>query len=263
MRKAGLNRASDRRPATAIAHQKGALKSERSLLALVMMGLGYGSEQSLALAERTMRMICHAAYRTSIGLAKEKGSFPLFERDKYLQGPFIRGLPDDIQRGIAESGIRNSHLLAIAPTGTISLLAGNVSSGLEPIFAPSYHRKILDEVGTPKDFLLTDYVLGLWKAGTGERLPKGFLTTSELPVRAHLDMQAVLQPFVDNSISKTINIPEAYPFQDFKRIYDLAYDMGLKGCTTFRPNPVTGTVLSEDKSGSEAPHCCVLEREAD
>jgi ribonucleoside-diphosphate reductase alpha chain len=230
---------------------------------LVMMGMDYGSEQSLAVAQQTIRLICHTAYRTSTDLAKEKGSFPFFDRKKYLQGSFVRSLPDDIQRGIAESGIRNSHLLAIAPTGTISLLAGNVSSGLEPIFAASYHRKILDEAGTPKDFLLTDYALGLWKAGTGEGLPKGFLTASELPVRAHLDMQAVLQPFVDNSISKTINVPGAYPFQDFKRIYDLAYDMGLKGCTTFRPNPVTGTVLSEYKSGSEAPHCCVLEREAD
>jgi ribonucleoside-diphosphate reductase alpha chain len=231
--------------------------------AMVMMGLAYGSEQSLAIAERTMCLICHAAYRTSIGLAKEKGSFPLFDRDKYLQAPFIRGLPADIQRGIAESGIRNSHLLAIAPTGTISLLAGNVSSGLEPIFAASYHRKILDEAGIPTDFLLTDYALGLWKAGAGKGLPNEFVTAADLPARAHLDMQAVLQPFVDNSISKTINVPETYPFQDFKRIYDLAYDMGLKGCTTFRPNPVTGTVLSEDESGSEAPHCCVLEREAD
>jgi ribonucleoside-diphosphate reductase alpha chain len=230
---------------------------------LVMMGMGYGSEQSLAFAERTMRLICHAAYRTAIGLANEKGSFPLFDRDKYLQGTFIRGLPDDIQRGIAESGIRNSHLLAIAPTGTISLLAGNVSSGLEPIFAASYHRKILDEAGIPRDFLLTDYALGLWKAGARKDLPNEFVTAADLPARAHLDMQAVLQAFVDNSISKTINVPETYSFQDFKRIYDLAYDMGLKGCTTFRPNPVTGTVLSEERSGSQAPHCCVLEREAD
>lgn len=180
-----------------------------------------------------------------------------------MQSPFIRSLPDDIQRNIAKSGIRNSHLLAIAPTGTISLLAGNVSSGLEPIFAASYRRKILDEAGTAKDFLLTDYALELWRAGAAKGLPNGFCTASELPVRAHLDMQAALQPFIDNSISKTINVPETYPFRDFQRIYDLAYDMGLKGCTTFRPNPVTGTVLSEEGSGIEAPHCCVLEREAD
>jgi ribonucleoside-diphosphate reductase alpha chain len=210
-----------------------------------------------------MGLICHTAYRASIELAKEKASFPYFERDKYLQGPFIRNLPDDIQRGIAEHGIRNSHLLAIAPTGTISLLAGNVSSALEPIFAASYRRKILDEAGIPKDFLLTDYALGLWTAGCQKGRPNGFVTASELPARAHIDMQAALQPFVDNSISKTINIPEHYSFDDFRHIYDLAYDRGLKGCTTFRPNPVTGTILSEDKSGIEAPHCCVPEREPD
>ena len=231
--------------------------------ALVMLGLRYGSEPSLTVAGDIMRLICHAVYRASIALAEEKASFPFFERDKYLQGPFIRSLPDDIQRGIAEHGIRNSHLLAIAPTGTISLLAGNVSSGLEPIFAASYERKVLTEDGTPKEFLLTDHALELWRAAKRAGTPDGFVTTAELPVTAHLAMQAALQPFVDNSISKTINVPQSYAFDDFTRIYDLAYDQGLKGCTTFRPNPVTGAVLSEDASGAEAPHCCVLEREAD
>jgi ribonucleoside-diphosphate reductase alpha chain len=233
--------------------------------ALVMLGLRYGNEPSLAVAADIMRLICHAAYRASIELAKEKANFPYFEGDKYLEGPFIRSLPDDIQRGIAAHGIRNSHLLAIAPTGTISLLAGNVSSGLEPIFAASYGRKVLTEDGSPKEFLLIDHALDLWhmETGTAAGTPDGFVTTAELPVTAHLAMQAALQPFVDNSISKTINVPESCPFNDFKRIYDLAYDKGLKGCTTFRPNPVTGAILSEDASGDEAPHCCVLEREAD
>ena len=154
---------------------------------------------------------------------------------------------------------------AIAPTGTISLLAGNVSSGLEPIFAASYVRNVLAEDGTPKEFLLTDYAFELWRATTGAATPApdGFVTTADLPVKAHLAIQAALQPFVDNSISKTINVPEHCPFDDFKRIYDLAYDMHLKGCTTSRPNPVTGVVLSEEAAGVEAPHCCVLEREAD
>jgi ribonucleoside-diphosphate reductase alpha chain len=233
--------------------------------ALVMLGLTYGSDRSLAVAADVMRQICHTTYRASIDLAREKASFPHFERDKYLQGVFIRSLPEDIQNGIATHGIRNSHLIAIAPTGTISLLAGNVSSGLEPIFAASYVRKVLAEDGTPKEFLLTDYAFGRWRAMTGAPTPApdGFVTTADLPVSAHLNMQAALQPFVDNSISKTINVPEHYPFDDFKRIYDLAYDMRLKGCTTFRPNPVTGVVLSEEAAGIEAPHCCVLEREAD
>ena len=233
--------------------------------ALVMLGLTYGDGRSLAVAADVMRHICHTAYRVSINLAQEKAGFPYFERDKYLQGVFIRSLPDDIKNGIATHGIRNSHLIAIAPTGTISLLAGNVSSGLEPIFAASYVRKVLAEDGMPKEFVLTDYALALWRATTGAPTPApdGFVTTADLSVSTHLAMQAALQPFVDNSISKTINVPENYPFDDFKRIYDLAYDMRLKGCTTFRPNPVTGVVLSEEAAGVEAPHCCVLEREAD
>ena len=233
--------------------------------ALVMLGLTYGSPASLSLAAEVMRVICHTAFRTSIALAKEKAPFPYFERDRYLRGAFVRSLPDDIRNGIAENGIRNSHLIAIAPTGTISLLAGNVSSGLEPIFAGSYTRKVLTEDGMEKEFELTDHALALWRrqAGAASPEPPGFVTTAELGVAAHLDMQAALQPFVDNSISKTINVPADYPFADFKRIYDIAYGRGLKGCTTFRPNPVTGTVLSESAAGTEAPHCCAIEREAD
>ncbi|MGB8400086.1 adenosylcobalamin-dependent ribonucleoside-diphosphate reductase [Bradyrhizobium sp.] len=231
----------------------------------VMLGLTYGSDRSLSLAADIMRCICHAAYRASVALAKEKTRFPYFEPDKYLQSPFIRNLPQDIQQGISAHGIRNSHLIAIAPTGTISLLGGNVSSGLEPIFAASYNRKVLVENGTAKDFVLTDYALRRWreKSAQAKGLPGGFITASELSVRAHIAMQAALQPFVDNSISKTINVPPDCPFSEFKQIYDLAYDQGLKGCTTFRPNPTTGTVLSEGAAGVEAPHCCVLEREAD
>lgn len=233
--------------------------------ALVMLGLRYGSVRSLQVASDIMRLICHSAYRASIALAREKGSFPHFAKDQYLQGPFICSLPDDIQRGIASDGIRNSHLLAIAPTGTISLLAGNVSSGLEPIYDASYTRKILAEDGTQREFTLTDYAISLWRSLTGTTAdrPSEFVTATELPPRAHLEMQAALQPFVDNSISKTINVPENFPFDEFKQIYDAAYDLNLKGCTTFRPNPVTGTVLSEATAALKAPHCCVPEREAD
>jgi ribonucleoside-diphosphate reductase alpha chain len=233
--------------------------------ALLMLGLTYGSDRSISLAAEIMRCICHAAYRASIALANEKAGFPDFEREKYLQSPFIQSLPQDIQQGVSEYGIRNSHLIAIAPTGTISLLGGNVSSGLEPIFAASYKRKVLVEHGAAKDFMLTDYALRRWRESSswGKGLPSGFVTASELPVRTHVAMQAALQPFVDNSISKTINVPANCHFSEFKQIYDLAYDQGLKGCTTFRPNPITGTVLSEEAAGVEAPHCCVLEREAD
>lgn len=232
---------------------------------LVMLGLTYGSDRSISLSADIMRCICHAAYRASIAFAKEKARFSYFERDKYLQSPFILSLPQDIQEGIFAYGIRNSHLIAIAPTGTVSLLGGNVSSGLEPIFAASYNRKVLVENGTTTDFVLTDYALHRWheRSGQTKGLPGGFVTASELSVRSHIAMQAALQPFVDNSISKTINVPSNYPFSEFKQIYDLAYDRGLKGCTTFRPNAITGTVLSEKATGVEALHCCVLEREAD
>jgi ribonucleoside-diphosphate reductase alpha chain len=124
---------------------------------------------------------------------------------------------------------------------------------------------VLGPDGTPIEFALTDYALQLWRQVTGATtgIPDGFVTAASLPVRAHLDTQAALQPSVDNSISKTINVPENCLFDEFSRIYDLAYDLQLKGCTTFRPNPVTGMVLSGNKAGGEAPHCCMFEREAD
>jgi ribonucleoside-diphosphate reductase alpha chain len=231
--------------------------------ALVMLGLHYASDRALTAAADLMRLICHSAYRASVALAEEKASFPFLEPTAYLQGAFIRSLPDDIQAGIAARGIRNSHLIAIAPTGTISLLAGNVSSGLEPIFAASYARNVLAEDGAPRTFMLTDFAIERWRAQTGAAgLPAGFVTVPELPAGAHLRMQAALQPFVDNSISKTINVPPDYPFDEFRQIYDLAYDLKLKGCTTFRPNPVTGMVLDQ-AAGDAAPHCCTIEREAD
>lgn len=233
--------------------------------ALLMLGLPYGSDESLTLVREIMRLLCDTAYRASVWLAEEKGSFPYIDRDKYLEGAFIRSLPEDIRQDIGRKGIRNSHLIAIAPTGTISLLAGNVSSGLEPIFAASYERKILDETGNPEELRLTDYAVQLWREMTGNSggLPPGFLAVNDLPVRAHLEMLAAIQPFVDNSISKTINVPQDYAYSEFRQIYDLAYEKGLKGCTTYRPNPVTGAVLSGAEAAMEAPHCCVLEREAD
>jgi ribonucleoside-diphosphate reductase alpha chain len=233
--------------------------------ALVMLGLRYDSDAAVAMATGAMRLICHAAYRASVAIAQEKGSFPYFDKAKYLEGRFVRSLADDIQQAIAAHGIRNSHLLAIAPTGTISLLAGNVSSGLEPIFAASYTRNVLAEDGTAHAFTLTDHALELWRAmkTTATGFPDSFITASELPIRAHLEMQAALQPFVDNSISKTINVPAGCPLAEFRQIYDLAYDKGLKGCTTFRPNPVTGAVLTGSPAATDTPHCCALEREAD
>jgi len=231
---------------------------------LAMLGLHYAEAPARELAARVMELICHTAYRTSVELAREKGSFPFFEREKYLQGKFIRGLPHGIQEDIARDGLRNSHLTAIAPTGTISLLANNISSGLEPMYEYSYTRRVLELDGTYTEHELTDYAVRLWRERRGkEKLPPTFVNTRSLAPAAHLGMQAALQPFVDNSISKTINVPRDYGFEDFKEIYERAYHLGLKGCTTFRPNPVTGEVLRGEGEGETAPHCCNVEREAD
>jgi ribonucleoside-diphosphate reductase alpha chain len=198
-------------------------------------------------------------------VARDKGSFPYFDRDQYLGRPFVAALPDDIRDGIARHGIRNSHLIAIAPAGTISLLANNVSSGLEPVFAFRYDRKVLNQDGTTCTFELTDYAWRRWRElrGASMPLPPAFVHAHEIPPRAHLAMQAALQPYVDSSISKTINVPEDYPFAEFADIYRLAFEQGLKGCTTFRPNPITGEVLKGAEDSREAPHCCMIEREAD
>jgi len=209
-----------------------------------------------------MALICHTAYRTSIELAQEKGVFPVFEKAPYLDAPFIQALPDDIRDGIARHGIRNSHLTAIAPTGTISLLANNVSSGLEPVFDFAYRRRILGADGRYREYDLQDYAWRLWQSShPGESRPAAFVDVNDLVPADHLRMQAAIQPYVDNAISKTINVPADYPFEAFRDIYHQAWRLGLKGCTTFRPNPVTGAILQTP--GEQGRHCCSLEREAD
>ena len=233
--------------------------------ALIMLGLDYGGERARERAARIAGTVCHAAYRASISLAGEKGAFPAFDRERYLAGEFVCGLPADIRDGIAAHGMRNSHLIAIAPTGTISLLANNVSSGLEPAFAATYARSLLNEDGTATRYQLTDYAVEAWRRTSGSRegVPPAFACASDVSPSAQVAMQAALQPFVDNSISKTINVPPGFAFDALKGIYDLAYDQGLKGCTSYRPNPVRGAVLTAAEESASAPHCCVIEREAD
>ncbi|MBI3575625.1 MAG: adenosylcobalamin-dependent ribonucleoside-diphosphate reductase [Gammaproteobacteria bacterium] len=230
---------------------------------LILLGLRYDEAPARALAADFMRTICHAAYAASIELAREKGPFPFFERDRYLSGEFVRRLPDELRAGIARCGLRNSHLTAIAPTGTISLLANNISSGLEPAYDFCFSRRMLELDGSYAEYELKDDAFRRWRALHPDGpLPRTFVSTHQLGPAAHLAMQAALQPYVDNSISKTINVPRDFPFADFRDIYDQAYDLGLKGCTTFRPNPVTGAVLSTDEP-EDAAHCCTIEREAD
>jgi ribonucleoside-diphosphate reductase alpha chain len=238
--------------------------------ALIMLGLHYGTQEARAEAGSIIRMICHAAYSASIKLAEEKAPFPFFDRDAYLESRFLQSMPQEIRDGIKRHGIRNSHLIAIAPTGTISLLANNISSGVEPVFDFRFSRKVLNRDGVYKRFDLEDFAFRCWRKQAGEPrdLPDQFVHAHAIPPAAHLQMQAALQPYVDSAISKTINVPEGYSFEDFKDLYQSAYHLGLKGCTTFRPNPVTGEILD---STTDAPqgmgrpdvHCCTLERQGD
>ena len=231
---------------------------------LIMLGITYGSDEAIKIMDEIAREIALAAYWASVELAKEKGPFPKFDADGYLaSGTFAQRLCEydpDLEKAIREHGIRNSHLTSIAPTGTISLYAGNVSSGIEPVFAYEYTRKVLQKDGSKTEELVQDYaVKAYWdwfgQGGSGhpDDLPDYFVSAQTLPPIAHLKMQAAAQKWVDSSISKTINLPEDIDFEEFKEVYWRAYEMGCKGCTTYRPNDVTGSVLSvEPKKEEEA-----------
>jgi ribonucleoside-diphosphate reductase alpha chain len=232
--------------------------------ALVMLGLGYGAGPARAAAAGVMRTVCEAAYRASVALAREKGPFPRFEAAPYLASPFPQRLAPDIREDIGTHGIRNSHLTSIAPAGTISLLAGNVSGGIEPVFA-FRHRRTLRGPDAGRDCVeLLDYAYASWieAGGDPERLPPAFVASGAIPPEDHLAMQAALQPWVDSAISKTINVPESFPFDAFRGVFESAHALGLKGCTVYRPNPVTGAVL-DGLTGPAATHCCTTERETD
>ncbi|MGF1553921.1 MAG: LAGLIDADG family homing endonuclease [Paracoccaceae bacterium] len=223
--------------------------------ALAMTGLRYGSDAAVARTGAWLDAIREAAYRASARLAAEKGAFPLFEAEPFLAAEQPSALPDDLRAEIARHGIRNALLTSIAPTGTISLFAGNVSSGIEPVFAPSYTRRVRLPQGGHAEEEVVDYALAAWRERGGEGLPPAFVTAQELSPAEHVRMQAVAQAHVDSSISKTVNVPADIPFEAFERVYLDAYAQGCKGCTTYRPNAVTGSVLSvaakQDGAGPE------------
>ena len=226
--------------------------------ALLMLGLRYGSEIAAMQTEVWMKAIARSAYLASVDLAREKGPFPLFDADKYLSSGTMMQMDDDVRDAIRKHGIRNALLTSIAPTGTISLYAGNVSSGIEPVFAYAYTRKVLQKDGSRTEEEVVDYAVRLWREKNGDKpLPDYFVNAQTLPPLDHVRMQAAAQKWVDSSISKTINCPEDISFEDFKEVYMAAWDQGCKGCTTYRPNDVTGSVLSvsesSDKTPSEAP----------
>ena len=222
--------------------------------ALLMLGLRYGSEAAARQTEDWLHVIARAAYLASVQLAKEKGAFPLFEADPYLASGAMQGMDEDVRAEIATHGIRNALLTSIAPTGTISLYAGNVSSGIEPVFAYAYTRKVLQKDGSRSEEEVVDYAVQMWRDKFGDaELPDYFVNAQTLAPKDHVKMQAAAQKWVDSSISKTINCPEDISFEAFKEVYSAAYESGCKGCTTYRPNAVTGSVLSVSESSETTP----------
>jgi len=213
--------------------------------ALAMLGLHYDSDEARGFAAGLLETIRDAAYESSIELARRKGPFPAFDSDKYLAAPFIQRLPAGLRDTIREHGIRNSHLLAIAPAGTISLLAGNVSSGVEPIFALEATRTICHRDLRTRQHAARNFAYELWRQSVGgnQAPPPAFVTAEALPASAHLRMQACLQPFVDNAISKTVTLPASAGVEDVEHIFTTAYRSGIKGCTVFRPGTCAGQVI--------------------
>ncbi|MEH6570554.1 MAG: adenosylcobalamin-dependent ribonucleoside-diphosphate reductase [Halioglobus sp.] len=214
---------------------------------LIMLGLRYDSREGRDFAADLTRQMRNAAYEASIDLAIEKGAFPKFDADKFLCSGMAKRLPDEIRRKIEKHGIRNSHLLAIAPTGTISLaFADNCSNGLEPAFSWFYKRKKREADGATTEYLVEDHAYRRYrlKGGDIDQLPEQFVSALDISANDHMLMQAAIQPYICASISKTVNVPVEYPFTKFQDIYVNAWKNGLKGITTYRPNTIIGSVLS-------------------
>jgi len=222
--------------------------------ALIFCRARYGSSESVALIDSWLSTLSDAAYLASAEIAGEKGSFPLFDAHEFLSRPFTLRLPQHIRAAIAKNGMRNGLLTSIAPTGTISLFAGNVSSGIEPVFAYSFTRKVLQADGSARQEIVEDYAYRAFRArfGSDAKLPDYFVNAQTLSPADHLAVQAAAQRHIDSSISKTINVPGDISFEEFKGVYLSAYELGCKGCTTYRPNEVTGAVLqTTDPPASE------------
>ncbi len=224
--------------------------------ALIQLGVRYGSEAACALTSRWLGMIKHATYETSAALAVEKGAFFLCNPKALVERPNLRSLREDLRNRITKTGLRNGLLTTIAPTGTTSLLAGNVSSGIEPVFDFTYSRRITEPSGSFRHEQIQDYAYRLFRQMFGAAAPLGdaFVTAADLAPADHLAMQAAAQQHVDSAISKTINCPVGITFGDFQSIYLDAYRLGLKGCTTFRPNATTGSVLTSGTVAQDDAH---------
>jgi len=215
--------------------------------ALIMLGVRYDSEEGRKLAGQWVRMLRDCAYTASTELAAERRPFPRFEANAYLASGFVNRLPENVRGLIAAHGIRNSHLLAIAPTGTITLaFADNASNGIEPAFAPSTHRRRRQLDGGTTQQIVLDHAYRVYQSlmGAAAGLPPAFISAREMTALDHARMVTAVQPFIDSGISKTVNIPREYPFEQFKDLYTIAWREGAKSLATFRENPITGVILS-------------------
>ncbi len=222
--------------------------------ALIMMKLKYNSQEGLDFAAKMTEFMRDTAYMASIELAKEKGAFPAFDAEKYLAGAFIQRLPETIRQAIAEHGIRNSHLLSIAPTGTITLaFADNASNGIEPAFSWTYDRKKRQDDGTTKVYEVADHAYRMYRSLGHDvsRLPEYFVSAMDMSAIEHMQMLEVVQPFIDAAISKTVNVPADYPYDQFENLYMAGWKAGLKGLATYRPNSTLGSVLSVKEAPAE------------
>jgi ribonucleoside-diphosphate reductase alpha chain len=215
-----------------------------------MLGRDYGAADSAGWAGAMMARFRDAAYRASCALAREKGPFPAYAREPFLASAFVQRLPPGLRAAIAHHGLRNSHLLAIAPAGTISLLAGNVSSGIEPIFQASHRRHVRRADGSEAVYEIEDHACRRWRELGRPGLPPGYRAASELPPEAHIAMQAAVQAAVDNAVAKTVNVPADIDRGAFAALFEHAYAAGLKGLTVYRPAAVRGAILE--------PSCAVI-----
>ncbi len=217
---------------------------------LVMLGIRYDSEQGREFARQVSEAMRDTAYLASAELAKEKGAFPLFDAKQYLAGKFAQRLPEAVRKAIKKHGLRNSHLLSIAPTGTITLaFADNASNGIEPAFSWVYNRKKRMASGDPRVYEVADHAWRLYRAmghdvTDDSKLPAQFVTALNMSASDHMKMLQVVQPYIDSAISKTVNVPADYPYADFQNLYMDAWKAGLKGLATYRPNNILGSVLS-------------------
>lgn len=224
---------------------------------LAMMCLRYDSAEGREMATRIATSMRDAAYTASVALGQEKGAFPKFDADGYMaEGTFASRLPDALKKSIRKHGIRNSHLLSIAPTGTVSLaFADNASNGIEPAFSWMYKRKKRESDGTTSEYAVEDHAWRMYRelGGDVNKLPDYFVSALDMSATNHIAMMEAVQPFVDTAISKTVNVPADYPYDDFKNLYQQAWRARLKGLATYRPNAILGSVLEVHSEPVAAP----------